>query len=442
MARTLALLVLTAACAPPRAAPDDWPMWGGRPDRNMVSPATGLPERFGPADVRWSAELGDQTFGNPVVAGGRLFIGTNNGRPRDPSVTADRGVLMCFSAADGAFLWQALHEKLPTGEAEDWPNIGICSTPAVEGDRVVYVSNRAELVCRAAPTGRLLWNLDLRAAFGVAPYQASASSPLVAGGLVFVVTGHGRDGTTRTVKNPAAPSFIAVDAASGGLLWADASPGAEIVNGQWGSPAYGLVDGRPQVAFPGGDGRLYAFEPATGRRLWSFDAKGHEKPRGPDHLVATPVYAGGRILVATGNNPEDGDAPGCLRAVDARTGTELWRLEGKEFGRSISNVAVDGDLVYAAELGGYLDCVELETGRRLWRHDLLATVWGSPLVADGKVYIRTGDGDVVVLAAGRQAKVLGTSTLPGLSHGTVVAAGGLLYVAGEAKLYAVGPRPK
>lgn len=453
------------------AVADDWPMWGGRPDRNLVSSEKDLPTAWDPAkDVRWVVDLGTETFSNPVVAGGRVFIGTNNGKPRDPAVQGDRGILMCFSAADGTFLWQAVHDKLPSGSAEDWPKIGICSTPCVVGDRVYYVSNRVELVCadvegfgdgendgpfkdeaRTGPADAdFVWILDMRKELGVSPLHAAASSPLVVGDLVFVVTGQGVDEEKRTVKNPAAPSFIAVDRRTGKVAWQDASPGDRILSGQWGSPAWGGVEGRPQVAFPGGDGWLYAFEPETGRLIWKFNGRAHEKakpdgkPETQNNFVATPVYAGPRILIAVGDNPENGDSPGCLRAIDARgrgdvTGThELWRLSGAEFGCSISNVAVHEGLAYAAELGGFLNAVELESGKRLWRHDLLATVWGSPVVADGKIFLRTEDGNVVVFKTGREAKVLATNSLPGLLNGTVTPAGGRLYVAGQNRLYAVG----
>ena len=99
--------------------------------------------------------------------------------------------------------------------------------------------------------------------------------------------------------------------------------------------------------------------------------------------------------------------------------------------------AVHNGLVYAVEQDGFLNCLELETGRRVWKHDLLSTVWGSPLVADGKVYLRNGDGDVLVLAAGREKKVLARNTLPKCGHGSVTAAGGTLYVAGDSVLYAI-----
>jgi outer membrane protein assembly factor BamB len=462
---------LLSAGDPVPARADDWPMLGGRPDRNMVSPEKNLPATWKEADkkqLKWVAKLGTQTYGNPVVSEGRVFIGTNNGQPRNPAIQGDRGVLMCFSAPDGTFLWQAVHEKLSTGNAEDWVEIGICSTPCVAGDRVYYVSNRAELVCADAEgfadgendgpftsesaTGAhdadFVWLLDMRKELGISPYQASASSPLVVGDLVFVVTGQGVGDQTHVVKNPEAPSFIAVDRRTGKIAWQDSSPGERILEGQWGSPAYGVVEGRPQVAFPGGDGWLYAFRPATGELLWKFNCKAHEKikngrPETRNQLLATPVYSGSRVLIAVGPNPEAGGTPGALRAIDARkrgdvTGSaELWRTPPKAFGGSISTVAVHEGLVYAIELDGFVDCFELDTGKRVWRHDLLATVWGSPLVADGKVYVRNEDGDVVVLEAGREKKVLATNTLPGLSHGTVVAAGGVLYIAGDKQLYAV-----
>ena len=93
------------------------------------------------------------------------------------------------------------------------------------------------------------------------------------------------------------------------------------------SPAYGVVEGRPQVAFPGGDGWLYVFEPETGKLLWKFNCRAHEKLKADgktetqNNLVATPVYAGHRVLIAVGDNPENGDSPGGL--VETRMKGEL-----------------------------------------------------------------------------------------------------------------------
>src|SRR5947207_7463653 len=82
----------------------DWPMWGGTPDRNMVSNMKGLPLEWDvktKKNVKWVADLGSQSYGNVVVANGVVLIGTNNEAPKDPKQAGDRGVLMAFSEATG-----------------------------------------------------------------------------------------------------------------------------------------------------------------------------------------------------------------------------------------------------------------------------------------------------------------------------------------------------
>src|SRR4029079_17164697 len=128
----------------------DWPMWGGTPDRNMVSNMKGLPTEWDvktKKNVKWVAELGSQSYGNPVVSGGKVFVGTNNELVRDKNQPGDRGVLMAFSEATGEFLWQHTHAKLESGRANDWPYQGVASSPLVIGDRLYYVSNRGVLLC-------------------------------------------------------------------------------------------------------------------------------------------------------------------------------------------------------------------------------------------------------------------------------------------------------
>src|ERR1041384_6892483 len=153
---TLLLLTVAAAycLAPPTTATGgasgEWPMWGGLPDRNMVSDMKGLPTTWDvktKQNVKWVAQLGSQSYGNAVVAGGMVFVGTNNEGLRDPKITGDKGVLMAFRESDGAFMWQMVHDKLIAGRVNDWPYQGIASSPIVDGNRVYYVSNRAELMC-------------------------------------------------------------------------------------------------------------------------------------------------------------------------------------------------------------------------------------------------------------------------------------------------------
>src|SRR5687767_14088534 len=139
----------------------DWPHWGRDSSRNMVSPEKRLPAEAEIGDapegdqltpdpaksLKWVVKLGSQTYGNPTVAGGRVYVGTNNDSPRDPKYQGDRGVLMCFDETGGKFLWQLVVPKHPAGRNIDWEFVGLCSSPAVEGHRVYVVTNRCEVVC-------------------------------------------------------------------------------------------------------------------------------------------------------------------------------------------------------------------------------------------------------------------------------------------------------
>jgi hypothetical protein len=187
----------------------DWPMWGGTPDRNMISNMKGLPETWDinkKTNVKWVAALGSQSYGNPVVAGGQVYVGTNNEGLRDPKQGGDRGVLMAFDEKTGEFLWQQANEKLAAGRVNDWPYQGVCSSPLVEGDRLYYVTNRGELMCLDAKgfrddendgpykeeklTGKfdadIVWKFDMIEEVGSHPHNMSNSSPVSWGDLIYV----------------------------------------------------------------------------------------------------------------------------------------------------------------------------------------------------------------------------------------------------------------
>lgn len=346
-----------------------WPMFGGTPQRNMVNLVeTNIPpdwelDKGKEKNLKWVAQLGNKTYAGPVIAGGKIFVGTNNANPRNPAITGDRGILMCFDQKTGKFLWQAVHDKLATGRVNDWPLIGITSTPCVEGNRLYYVSNRCELICadtegfldgkndgvqdeknRSKTDADIVWRLDMRKSLKVFPRCNSSSSPLVVGDLVFVVTGNGVDKDWINIPNPLAPSFIAVNKRTGKLVWGDNAPtaafpkaiqgkarmaavqrlrnqGKLILSGQWSSPVYADVMGHPQVIFPGGDGWLRAFEPQTGNLIWKFDCNPKPAPGKNirNHFIATPVVYQNKLYIGVGENPEFDQDPGHLWCID------LWR---------------------------------------------------------------------------------------------------------------------
>lgn len=131
---------------------DDGEMLSGTPHRNNVSSATELPVEFDVSEgtnIKWKVALGSFSYGNPIIADGQIFVGTNNGNSylRRFPANVDLGCLLCFRESDGEFLWQYSARKLPTGRVHDRPLYGISSSPCVEGDRMWFVSNRGDVVC-------------------------------------------------------------------------------------------------------------------------------------------------------------------------------------------------------------------------------------------------------------------------------------------------------
>ncbi|HVJ83103.1 MAG TPA: PQQ-binding-like beta-propeller repeat protein, partial [Planctomycetia bacterium] len=304
----IATLILAALSGEPaagaKAAPKDWPMMGGTVHRNMVNPTAPISLEFSPGvsdeapqkNLVWSQKIGSQTYGSPVVAGGRIFIGTNNGGERLPEHKGDKGCVLAFDEKTGELLWQLTRDKLPQGEVNDWPEQGISSTCCVDGDRLYVVTNRAEVVCldvkgfadgnqgaqdeqhKGAKDADVLWSFDMIGKLEVFPVNLASSSPVVYGDGVFVVTSNGVDGTKFNIPKPNAPSFLCLDKNTGAVVWKSNFPSRHerktmddsILQGQWSSPTIGLVVGKPQVYMPGGDGVVYAFEPKSGELLWQF----------------------------------------------------------------------------------------------------------------------------------------------------------------------------
>ncbi len=443
-----------------------WPMWGGTPDRNMVSNMKGLPTSWDVAskkNVKWVNNLGSQSYGNPTVSGGMVFVGTNNELVRDPKQPGDRGVVMAFRESDGEFLWQITHEKLGAGRVNDWPFQGIASSPLVEGDRVYYVSNRCELVCAdtqgfsdnendgpfkeekftGPKDGDIVWKFDMMEEVGSFPHNLSNSSPVSFGDLIYVSTSNGQDESHVNIPSPKAPSIVAVNKKTGKLVWEDNSVGEKILHGQWASCTVGNIGGVDQVVMGQGDGWIRGYEALTGKKLWEFDSNPKDSvwPKTRNELISTAVIWDNKVYIANGQDPEHGEGVGHMYCIDAtkrgditKTGL-VWHYD--KIRRSISTPAIVDGLIYYPDFSGFLHCLDAKTGQAYWVHDMFAAVWGSPLAVDGKVYLGDEDGDVVIMQAGKVKKVLAEINMGSSVYCSPVPANGTLFIVNRNQLFAL-----
>ncbi len=449
----------------------DWPMWGGTADRNMVSSMKGMPTSWdvtAKKNIKWMAGLGSQSYGNPVVAGGTVFVGTNNELVRDPKQPGDRGVLMAFKESDGEFLWQHTNEKLAAGRVNDWPFQGVCSSPLVEGDKLYYVSNRCEVICLDTQGFRdnendgpykdekltgpkdadIIWKFDMIEEVGSQPHNMSNSSPVSFGDLIYVSTSNGQDESHVHIPSPKAPAIIAVNKKTGKLVWEDNSVGERILHGQWCSPAVGKIGGVDQVVMGQGDGWVRGYEAMTGKKLWEFDSNPKDSvwPKTRNEVISTPVIYDNKVYIANGQDPEHGEGVGHLYCIDGSKRGDItqsgmvWHYD--KIRRSISSGAIYDGMIFYADFSGFLHCLDVKTGKPFWVHDMFAAIWGSPLVVDGKVYLGDEDGDIAILQATREKKVIAEINMGSSVYCTPVPANGALIIANRNQLYAIAESKK
>lgn len=505
------LLLLGSACFTLSAA--DQPQWGQAWSRNMVSDEKNLPDTFDPEtgeNVKWVVPLGTESYSTPIVAGGRVYIGTNNEQPRDPQHKADSGVLMCFDEKTGKLLWQLVSPKREEDPYLDWPKTGMPAPVTVEGNRVYTVGNRGEVMCLDAlgmangndgpfldeavnmlphttnaptvipPVGPLdadiLWLFNLTTQAGIWSHDGAHSSILILGDQLYLNSSTGVDNTHKVIRTPDAPSLLVLDKHTGAYLARENEHIApNIFHNTWSSPSYGVVAGRAMIFFNGGNGVVYAFEPlAPGsapeknaapvggtagvqslKKIWEFKfdtnaPAGDPHPylsnrrEGPSNIYGMPVLYHDKLFIAGGGDIWWGKNQAWLKCIDPRgsgditTSATVWTYTLDR--HVLSTPAIYQDLLFIADCGRKMHCVDVNTGQPYWTHEIKGDVWASPYVADGKVYLGTREGEFWTFAASKEKKVLGMVKLRTPISGTATAANGTLYVATMNKLYAVAKK--
>ena len=418
-------------------------------------------------NIVWSVELGNETFGRPVVVGDAVYVGTDNARHMNPAYQEDAGVLMAFQAKDGKFLWQDVAPRVERGLRE-FLLPSTTSAPYVEGNRLYYVTAECQLRCLDTQGFRdgenngpyreevfqdnaaadIVWELDMCGRLGVFPHEATNSEVLPVGDLLMVSTSNGQNEGHTRVPSPRAPSLIAVDKRSGEVVWRAIGPGEQVLHGQWSSPVAANVNGRIQVLFGGGDGWLRSYDAASGHEVWRFDGNPKDArwlPRpgvlSRSSIIASPVFADGRVFVAMGQSPGHGNGPSLIHAIspngqgDVTESRLLWT--SREVGRVVGTPIAKDGLLYVGDLGGTIHCLDAATGAHVWKHETNEAIWGSLLLAGDRLYVGNVEGSMTVLRAGRRKQLLGQIEMDAPLYSPPALIGDALYLATANRLYLI-----
>jgi outer membrane protein assembly factor BamB len=422
-------------------------------------------------NVVWSVDLGNDTFGRPVVVGDTVYVGTDNARHRNPAFPEEAGVLLAFHAKDGRFLWQDVAPRVERGLRE-FLLPSTTSAPYVDGDRLFYVT--AECQLRSLDTqgfrdgendgpfrdepfqddaaADIVWELDMCGRLGVFPHEATNSAVLPVGDLLIVSTSNGQNEGHTRVPSPRAPSLIAVDERSGEVVWRAVGAGEQVLHGQWSSPVAADVGGRTQALFGGGDGWLRSYDSASGHEVWRFDGNPKDArwlPRpgvlSRGYIVAPPVFADGRVFVAMGLSPGHGNGPSLVHAIsphgqgDVTESRLLWT--SREVGRVVGTPIARDGLLYVGDLGGTLHCLDAATGALVWKHETNGPIWGCLLLAGERLYVGNEEGTMTVLRAGRRKELLSQIEMDAPLYSPPALIGDALYLATANRLYFIAARP-
>lgn len=352
-ASALALLLLGAL-----PATADWLNFRG-PLQHGVSPEKGIASQF-PADgpkVLWKANVGTGTSAI-TVAGNRAFTMGNSG---------GKDQVFCFDAGSGREIWR--HEY-PLDVDKRMFEGGTAATPTLDGNRVYTVSHQGDLFCLDAATGKKIWYKHYQQDFGGRrPQWGFAGSPTIEGNLVLLDVGG------------SGASTVALDKATGNVVWKSGSDKAG-----YASPVVATIGGRRTAVLFKGDS-LVGLDVRDGRELWRSKWETEY-----DVNAATPLVVGDRIFISSGYGA------GCaLVEISGGRAVEKWR--NKNLKAHISSPAFSKGLVYGihdqAGANSPLVCLDFATGQVKWSQ---RGIGGALIVADGKVIVLGELGELIIAA--------------------------------------------
>jgi outer membrane protein assembly factor BamB len=206
-----------------------------------------------------------------------------------------------------------------------------------------------------------------------------------------------------------------------------------------------------QVLFGGGDGWLRAYDPASGHEIWRFDGNPKDArwlPRrgvlSRSSMIASPVFADGRVFVAMGQSPGHFNGPSLMYAInpngqgDVTESGRVWI--SRDVGRVVGTPVVKDGLLYVGDLGGTVHCLDASTGAQLWKHETNDAIWGSLLLAGDRLYVGNEAGLMTVLRAGRRKELLAQLEMDAPLRSRPAVVGDALYLATASRMYLIATK--
>jgi outer membrane protein assembly factor BamB len=412
---------------------EDWPHWRG-PLNNGQSYETGLPDKWSPKgeNLLWKKEE-FASRASPVVMNDRVYLVCR----AFPESTKEGEKTVCIDAKTGELIWESIHNLYLTdapAERIGWSSV--CADPAT--DTVYVLGLGCVFQCLDGKTGKVIWEHSMSEEYGMlSTYGGRTNFPVIFEDLVIisgVMTGWGETAVP-------AHRFVAFDKKNGVAQWLKSTK-VRPEDTTYSTPVFTTFKGQAAMVVGAGDGAIYAFQPRTGKTIWKYQAS----TRG---LNTSPLVDENGIVYAchAEQNASDTTTLGAIFAFDGNVEGDiaedklLWKVPKKAVGRS--SPAKLGDRVYYVEDGATLVIVDAKTGTLVGQKKLGRIMFGSPLVADGKIYIAENTGRFYVLKPSDKGVDVVSEARLGQGEevfGSPVASNGRIFLPSIEALYCIGSK--
>ena len=432
----------------PAATPakGSWPSFRGL-NASGVADGQRLPDRWNGRtgdNILWRTAIPGLAHSSPVVWGDRVFvtsaISSKPGATFKPGLYGDgdasddrsrhKWMLYAIDKSTGKVVWERVAFEGEPRNKRHIKSTYASASPATDG-RMVVAWFGSQGVHAFDVNGNRLWAVDLgrvdMGAYDIPSYEwGPASSPIIWKDLVLLQC------------DTQADSFVlALDAATGNTVWKTARQ--ELPS--WGTPTVISAVGRDELVTNAAN-YIRGYDPRTGAELWRLG--GSSKITAP-----TPIFADGLILVASGRRPERPifavrpGARGDITLPKDQTSTPAvaWSKTGR--GSYMPTPLAYNGILYVLNNDGVLDAYEMETGAEIYRRRLDPVGSGysaSPVAADGRIYFSNEDGEMLVVAAGREFRLIAANSMGETLMATPALSDGVMYVRSASAVFAIGTR--
>ena len=394
--RNTCLFVMAVCCTSVMAA--DWPSWRG-PEHNGISREVGLVETWdheSGTNLLWESPIGGRAA--PIVIDGRVYLNCRTHHDvaaGNPELIHAQEQVVCRDAATGDVIWE---DKFNVSQTDiPAPRVGWAAMTGDSDTGNVYVHSVSGLFRAYDRDGKILWQHSLGEEYAkISGYGGRTQTSIIDEDRIIV--GFFGLNWGRTAVPPPKPAYYAFDKRTGELLWVSLFGGRPL-DTTYSDPVIAVIEGQRLLIAGAADGGVHAINSRTGKHVWSFMMS----KRG---LNATPVVDGNMVYISHGEDNIDSLEFGRVQCIDGRgkgdvTNTHsVWRKDGIKAGYT-ALMQNDG-IVYVVADTGKLHAFDGKTGEELWDYSLGTVGKGSPVMADGKMYVMEVNGNIHILKPSRE----------------------------------------